>query len=60
MSAKEFVAEIGVKPGTLSHWKWQLGHEARVAAKPTKPRKPTKRAVGRKREPVSFAGGFGP
>jgi transposase len=28
LSAKEFAAEIGVKPSTLSWWKWQLGTKA--------------------------------
>lgn len=51
LTAKEFAAEIGVKAGTLSHWKWQLGHEARVAAKP---KGSQKRSVKRAREPVSF------
>jgi transposase-like protein len=25
LTAKEFAAEIGVNPRTLSHWKWMLG-----------------------------------
>jgi hypothetical protein len=29
LSAKEFAAEIGVKAGTLAHWKWRLGAECR-------------------------------
>jgi hypothetical protein len=29
LSAKEFAAEIGVKAGTLAHWKWRFGAERR-------------------------------
>jgi hypothetical protein len=29
LSAREFAAEIGVNVHTLTHWKWQLGLEAR-------------------------------
>jgi hypothetical protein len=29
LTAKEFAAEIGVRAGTLAHWKWRLGAERR-------------------------------
>lgn len=29
LTAKEFAAETGVNPWTLSHWKWKLGAEKR-------------------------------
>lgn len=29
LTAKEYAAEIGVKPATLQHWKWRIGSEAR-------------------------------
>lgn len=28
-TAQEFAESIGVKPGTLTHWAWQLGRERR-------------------------------
>ena len=32
MTAKEYAAKAGVDPGTLAHWKWQFGAEARACA----------------------------
>jgi hypothetical protein len=29
LSAKEFASELGVSAGTLHHWAWRLGREAR-------------------------------
>ncbi len=35
LPAKAYAKRIGVKPGTLSHWKWQLGHESRNQEEPS-------------------------
>lgn len=32
LTAKEYAAKAGVDPGTLAHWKWQFGAEARSRA----------------------------
>ena len=29
LTVKEFAAELGINPGTLSYWKWRLGKEVR-------------------------------
>lgn len=29
LTAKVYARRIGVNPNTLTHWKWQLGHESR-------------------------------
>lgn len=50
-TAKEFAAEIGVNPRTLSHWKWMLSKGERPTRRPT--RRPTKKR-GRKRPAVQF------
>jgi hypothetical protein len=34
LTAGEFAAKVGVKEGTLRHWKWQLGWEARGSRQP--------------------------
>ena len=34
LTAKEYAAKAGVDPGTLAHWKWQFGTEARARAAP--------------------------
>src|SRR5688572_26008994 len=44
LTAKEFGAETGIHPGTLSYWKWRLGAKGRG---PTR-RPEAKRSVGRK------------
>ena len=41
LTAKEFAAEIGVNPRTLSHWKWILGKGD--ASKKRRPESPKKR-----------------
>ena len=30
LTAKRFAASIGVSPGSLTHWAWRLGREART------------------------------
>lgn len=40
LTAKEFAAEIGVNPRTLSHWKWMLSKGgASTSRRPTKSKK---------------------
>jgi len=34
LTAKEYAAKAGVDPGTLAHWKWQFGVEARARGAP--------------------------
>ena len=34
LTAKEYAAKVGVDPGTLAHWKWQFGVEARARGAP--------------------------
>ena len=41
LTAKEFAAELGVNPRTLSHWKWMLGKGG--ANKQRRPAKASKR-----------------
>ena len=33
LSAREFAAEMGINPQTLSYWKWKLGKKAKAPAK---------------------------
>jgi len=58
MTAKEFGAEVGVHPGTLSYWKWRLGTERRPSAsKPARGRKKEGRRAPQARpraQPLSF------
>ena len=35
LTAKAYAKRIGVKPGTLTHWKWQLGRESRDRDQPS-------------------------
>lgn len=35
LTAAEYAAEEGIHPGTLTHWKWKLGREARDRREPT-------------------------
>ena len=49
LTAKEFADEIGVNPGTLSHWKWLLGKQPQGPAKRTK-----KKRSRRERSPLQF------
>jgi len=32
LTAAEYAEQEGIHPGTLTHWKWKLGREAREAA----------------------------
>lgn len=36
LTAREFSASIGVKPGTLTYWAWRLGREAKPASEDRK------------------------
>ncbi len=37
LTAKEFAAELGIKPRTLVFWKWQLGKDVRAELKRSPP-----------------------
>ena len=43
LSAKEFAAETGLKPSTLSYWKWRLKSEGKAAPRSTSLAKRTSR-----------------
>lgn len=49
---REFAGEVGVKPSTLSYWKWRLGREARRPA--TTRKAPPKKSAALAVRPLSF------
>ena len=48
LTAKEFAAEAGLNPSTLSYWKWRL------RAKRTAKRRPATKSARRAMSPLSF------
>ena len=51
LTAEEFAAELGIKAGTLRHWKWQLGWEARGKPPRASAKRPTSSVRRRRRAP---------
>jgi hypothetical protein len=49
LTAKEFAAEAGLKPSTLSYWKWRLR-----AKRPAKTSAATTESASRAVSPLSF------
>jgi transposase len=43
LTAKEFAAETGINPNTLSHWSWRLSREASTASRKRRSRSPAKK-----------------